>query len=119
MLRTTKQREQEKPRKSSIRKNDEVVVLAGKDRGKKGRVLRVIPSKGTAIVERVNMLKKHTRKNPQKNQQGGILEKEAPIHLAKLMVICPGCSEPTRVGSRVDSEGSRERVCKHCGAELK
>jgi large subunit ribosomal protein L24 len=118
MLRTGSTRESnEGLRKSSIRKNDEVIVLSGKDRGKKGRVLRVSPSKGTAVVERVNLVKKHTRKNPQKNQSGGILEKEAPIQLSKLMVVCPNCSKPSRLGSKQTGEG-RSRVCKHCGTEL-
>lgn len=119
MLRTSKAKKAEPQGKSRIRKNDEVVVLSGKDRGKKGKVLRVMTSKGTAIVERVNMLKKHTRRNPQKNQQGGILEREAPINLAKLMIVCPSCSKPTRVGAHVAPDGDRSRVCKHCGTELK
>lgn len=103
--------------KSHVRKNDMVVVTTGRDRGKEGKVLRVLPGKGTAIVERVNFLKKHTRKNPQKNQQGGILEREAPIRVAKLQVICPSCSEPTRVGRRV-VDGESTRICKQCDAEL-
>ena len=85
--------------KGHVRKGDTVLVLSGKDRGKQAKVLRVIPSKGTAIVERVNLLKKHTRPNPQKNIQGGILEREAPIRLSKLQVVCPSCSEPTRTCS--------------------
>ena len=118
MLATKKQKET--PRiKTSIRKNDEVVVLSGKDRGKKGKVLRVIPSKGTAVVERINMLKKHTRKNPQKNQSGGILEREAPISLGKLQVVCPSCGKPTRIGTTTTGDGERSRVCKNCESELK
>jgi len=73
-----------------VRKNDEVEVIAGKDRGKRGKVLRVFPALGTAIVERVNMQKKHTRANPSKNQQGGILEREGPIQLSNLRVLTPG-----------------------------
>ena len=118
MLGKTTAKTNEGARKSSIRKNDEVVVLSGRDRGKKGKVLRVSPSKGTAVVERVNLVKKHTRKNPQKNQQGGILEREAPIRLSKLMVVCPSCSKPTRVGAKATADGERSRVCKHCGTEL-
>ena len=118
MLATKKQRDTVRV-KTSIRKNDEVVVLSGKDRGKKGKVLRVIPSKGTAVVERVNLLKKHTRKNPQKNQQGGILEREAPISLGKLQVVCPSCDKPTRIGSKTTADGERSRVCKNCETELK
>lgn len=118
MLRTSTKKNETGLRKSSIRKNDEVVVLSGKDRGKTGKVLRVEPSKGTAIVERVNLVKKATRKNPQKNQSGGILEKEAPIRLEKLQVVCPNCSKPTRVASSGSGE-DRARACKKCGAELK
>jgi large subunit ribosomal protein L24 len=107
----------EEPRKVHIRKNDQVVVRSGKDRGKKGKVLQVYPAKGTAIVERVNFTKKLTNKNPQKNIQGGILEREAPIRIAKLMVLCPSCSEPTRIASKVTEDGT-VRTCKHCEAEL-
>ena len=77
-------------RKVHVRKNDEVVVIAGKDRGKRGKVLRVFPSKQTAIVERINMQRKHTRANPGRNQQGGILEREGPIQVSNLKVIGEG-----------------------------
>jgi large subunit ribosomal protein L24 len=103
--------------KGHVRKGDTVLVLSGKDRGKQAKVLRVIPSKGTAIVERVNLLKKHTRKNPQKNIQGGILEREAPIRLSKLQVVCPSCNQPTRTGSHRTAEGSK-RFCKQCDVEM-
>ena len=105
--------------KPHVRKGDNVLVTAGKDRGKQGKVLRVNPDKGTALVERVNLLKKHTRKNPQKNQQGGILEREAPISLGKLQVVCPSCDKPTRIGSKTTADGERSRVCKNCETELK
>src|SRR5687767_15316703 len=85
--------------KSHLKKGDTVVVLSGKDRGKQGKVLRVLSTKGTAIVERVNFLKKHTRPNPQKNVKGGILERESPIRMSNLQVICPSCNEPTRTGT--------------------
>jgi large subunit ribosomal protein L24 len=111
-------REKEQPRlRAHIRKGDTVMVLAGKDRGKQAKVLRVIPSKGTAIVERVNLLKKHTRANPQRNIKGGILEREAPIRLSNLQVVCPSCSEPTRTGSHRTAEGSK-RYCKKCETEM-
>ena len=118
MLRTsTKKQEDKSVAKPHVRKNDTVIVLSGKDRGKQGKVLRVMPSKGTAIVERVNFTKRHTRANPQKNVKGGILEREAPIGLSKLQVICPSCGEQTRVGGRMTAEG-RERICKKCDAGL-
>ena len=108
----------EGPRQTShIRKGDTVVVLSGKDKGKQGKVLRVNPSKGTAIVERVNFFKKHTRPNPQKNQQGGILERESPIKVDKLQLICPSCGEAARTGSHRTAEGAT-RFCKKCKAEV-
>jgi large subunit ribosomal protein L24 len=103
--------------KAHVRKDDLVVVRAGKDRGKQGKVLRVIPSKATAIVERVNFLKKHTRPNPGKNQAGGILDREAPISISNLQVVCPSCGEATRIGSKSSDEGNT-RVCKKCDAEV-
>jgi large subunit ribosomal protein L24 len=103
--------------RTRLRKNDEVVVIAGRDRGKRGKVLRVNPDKGTAIVERVNFLKKATRKNPQKNVQGGILEREAPIKLSNLMVVCSSCGEPTRMRSHRTGEGAT-RACVKCDAEI-
>jgi large subunit ribosomal protein L24 len=103
--------------KPHVRKGDTVTVLSGKDRGKQGKVLRVMPTKGLAIVERVNFLKKHTRPNPQKNIKGGILEREAPIMLAKLQVICPSCNEPTRTGHHRTESGA-SRYCKKCDTEI-
>jgi large subunit ribosomal protein L24 len=104
--------------KLKIRKNDQVVVLAGKDRGARGKVLRVFPLKGTAIVERVNMAKKHTRPNPSRQIKGGILEREAPIRLTNLMVVCSECGRPARIGRKRLEDGRGVRVCKRCGAML-
>jgi large subunit ribosomal protein L24 len=110
--------------KLNIKKNDQVLVTAGKNRGARGRVLRVIsaksePGKGAkpakAIVERVNMLKRHTRPNPQKGIQGGILEREAPISIANLQVICPECGKASRMGRKRLEDGGFQRVCKSCG----
>jgi large subunit ribosomal protein L24 len=103
--------------KPHVKKGDTVLVLTGKDRGKQAKVLRVNPVKGTAIVERVNMLKKHTRPNPQKNIQGGILDREAPIKLSNLQVVCPSCNQPTRTGSHRTEEGAT-RFCKKCDTEM-
>ena len=112
-------RQQDQPQhKPHVKKGDTVVVLSGKDRGKKGRVLRVNATKGTAIVERVNFTKKHTRPNPGKNSQGGILERESPINVAKLQVICPNCNEATRLGSHRNEEGDAVRYCRKCKADL-
>jgi large subunit ribosomal protein L24 len=103
--------------KPHVKKGDTVLVTAGKDRGKQGKVLRVNPDKHTAVVERVNHLKKHTRPNPQKNIQGGILERESPIRMSNLQVICPSCGEPTRTGSHRTAEGAK-RFCKKCDTEM-
>jgi large subunit ribosomal protein L24 len=98
----------------SIKKNDDVVVLAGRDRGKRGRVLSVAPGKGRLVVEGVNKVKRHTRPNPQKNIQGGIVEREASLHISNVQLVCPECGEPTRVGRRRLDDGRRVRVCRKC-----
>lgn len=102
--------------KVKIKKNDEVLVIQGRDRGVKGKVLKVLPTAGTAIVERINMVKRHTRPNPSKQIQGGILERENPIRLSNLKLICPECGRPSRVGRKRLEDGSAVRVCKACGA---
>lgn len=101
----------------SIKKNDKVVVLAGKEKGKIGTVLKVDAEKGRAIVEKINMVKRHTRPGG-KSAQGGIIEKEASIHLSNLMLVCNKCAEPSRTGKRVLEDGSKVRVCKKCGELL-
>ncbi len=101
-----------------VKKNDNVLILAGKDRGKSGRVLRVFPAKQRAVVENLNMLRKHTRPNPQKNIKGGVVERESPIHLANLMVICRECGKPTRVGYSLLSDGKKVRVCRKCSGTI-
>lgn len=100
----------------TIRKGDKVRVAAGKDKGKEGRVLRTAPDAGRAYVEGVNIQKRHTRPT-QKNPQGGIMEIEGPIHISNLMLVCPNCSQPTRVG-RLREDGVRQRVCKRCEKEI-
>jgi large subunit ribosomal protein L24 len=104
--------------KVKVKKNDQVLVIAGKDRGTAAKVLKVFPGKGTAIVERVNLIKKHTRANPQRQIQGGILEREAPIPISKLMVLDPQTDKPTRVGLKRLADGRVARVSKKSGAEL-
>ena len=98
-----------------IKKNDQVLVKSGKDRGARGRVLKVLASEGKAIVERVNMIKRHTRPNPGKGVQGGILEREAPVQVSNLMVVCPECGKPSRLGRKRLEDGRGVRVCKNCG----
>ncbi len=105
-------------KKTKIKKNDEVLVIRGKDKGARGKVLRVFPNDGTAIVERINMIKRHTRPNPQRNVQGGVLEREAPIQLSNLKLIDPESGKPTRVGRKRLEDGSGARVSKVSGATL-
>ena len=97
-----------------IRRNDQVVVTAGKDNGKRGRVLRVLPLKNRLIVEGVNMIKRHTRPNPQRNIKGGIVEREASLHASNVQLVCPECGKMTRVGRRVLGDGRKVRVCRKC-----
>jgi len=98
----------------AVKKNDNVIVVAGRDRGKRGRVLRVIPDKGRIIVEGVNFIKRHTRPNPQRNIKGGIVEREASLSAANVQLVCPECSNPTRVGRKSLDDGRRVRFCVKC-----
>ena len=100
----------------TIRKGDRVHVIAGKDKGKEGKVLRSIPEKESVVVENVSMIKKHTRPS-QKNQQGGIIEMEGTIHVSNVKLVCPNCGQPTRVARRRD-DGVRIRTCKKCGKDI-
>jgi large subunit ribosomal protein L24 len=100
----------------SIRKNDQVVVRAGKDRGKQGRVLMVLAGKNRVVVEGVNVIKRHTRPNPQKNIKGGIVEREAPIHASNVMLVDPDANKPTRVGHKALPDGRRVRIGRKSGA---
>jgi len=100
-----------------VRKGDTVIVVAGKERGKKGKVLRVIPEKGRVVVERINMIKKH-QKPTQKLRQGGIIEREGAIHLSNVMLVDPGSDKPTRVGMKALSDGKKVRVARRSGEML-
>ncbi|MGD9487834.1 MAG: 50S ribosomal protein L24 [Calditrichaceae bacterium] len=97
-------------------KNDTIKVVSGKYKGKISKVLKVFPDKDRVIVEGVNIIKKHTRPS-QKNTQGGIVEKEAPIHISNVVLVCGKCNKPTRVGYRFLDDGSKVRFCKNkdCG----
>ncbi len=97
-----------------IKKGDLVEVISGKDKGKRGKVLRVIPRENKVIVENVNMVKRHQRPIPQL-REGGIIEREAPIYASKVMVVCPACDKRTRVGYRFTEDGKKVRYCKKCG----
>ncbi|AGC69584.1 50S ribosomal protein L24 [Thermoclostridium stercorarium subsp. stercorarium DSM 8532] len=100
--------------KVHVKKGDTVYILNGKDRGKKGKVLRVLPSKQMVIVEGVNMVAKHVKPRSEL-QQGGIIHREAPIYAAKVMLVCSKCGAPTKVGKKILEDGSKARVCKKCG----
>ena len=100
--------------KLSVRKNDEVQVIAGRDRGKRGRVLRVLPEKGRVVVEGVNLIKRHTKANPQKQVKGGIVEREASLHASNVQLVCPECGAQTRVGHKILGDGRKVRVCRKC-----
>ena len=98
-----------------IRKNDNVLVTTGKDRGKKGRVIRVVPEKNRLIVEGVNLIKRHTRPNPAKNIKGGVVQREAALHASNVQLVCPECGTHTRIGHKVLDDGRKVRICRKCG----
>ncbi len=100
-----------------IKKGDTVTVLAGKDKGKEGKVMRAIPETERVVVEKVNMMKKAMRPT-QANPQGGISTMEAPLHVSNVMLICPQCKKPTRAARRRDENGKKIRVCKKCGKDI-
>ena len=104
-------------KKPRLKKNDVVVVISGRDRGRQGKVLRVLPTEDRVIVERVNLIKRHVRPNPSKNIAGGISEKEAAIHISNVMLVDPKSGDPTRVGIKRE-DGRRIRVTRKSGEEL-
>jgi large subunit ribosomal protein L24 len=104
------------PRTVDIRRNDTVKVITGRDKGKQGRVLRVIPDTGKVLVEHVMMVKKHLRRNPQRNIKGGIAEQESPISISNIMLVCPTCG-PVRIGHEMQGD-KKVRVCRKCNTTL-
>jgi len=105
--------------KVQVKTGDTVIVLSGKDRGRKGKVLAVSPKEGKVIVEKINMVTKHVKPR-RMGETGGIVKAEGAMYASKVQVVCPHCGKPTRVGHKVNADGSRERVCKHdkCGGTL-
>jgi len=105
---------------SPIRKNDSVLVITGKDRGKRGRVLKVLPGKKDEngrvrlIVEGVNMIKRHTKANPGKQVKGGIVSREASLHASNVQLVCPECGIQTRIGHKLLGDGRKVRICRKC-----
>ena len=103
--------------KLHVKKGDQVVIIAGKDKGKKGRILAAYPADQRVLVEGVNIVKRHTRPSAT-NQQGGIIEKEAPVHVSNVMVVDPKSGEPTRVGKKILADGTKVRYAKKSGETL-
>ena len=103
-----------------VKKGDTVVVRSGKDRGARGKVLLTMPKEQRVLVEGVNRIRKHTKitTNQRGAQSGGIVTQEAPVHVSNVMVVCPSCDKPTRVGHRQDETGRNVRTCRRCGADL-
>ena len=103
--------------RARIKRNDTVMVIAGRERGKTGKVLRVLPVKERALIEHLNLVKRHQKaRGPQ--SASGIVEKEAPIHLSNLMILCDKCNAPVRMGKRLLEDGRSVRVCRRCGDQL-
>jgi len=96
-----------------IKKGDLVRVISGREKGKTGKVLTIVPDRQRVFVEKLNFIKRHTRPN-QQNRQGGIIEKEASLHISKVMLVCPSCEKPVRVGIRQLEGGSKMRICRNC-----
>jgi len=102
---------------TQLKKDDVVMVIAGKEKGKSGRILKLLPKKNRVIVEKVNIIKRHTKPTRQM-PQGGVLEKEGSIHVSNVMIICHRCNVPVRIGKRIMEDGSKVRVCRKCGEVL-
>lgn len=100
-----------------VKKGDTVEIIAGKHRGKRGKILTVIPKSGKLIIEGLNIVKRHS-KPTQKLPQGGIVEKEAPLYSARVMLVCPKCGKAARVGHGYLGDGTKIRVCKNCGEQI-
>ena len=104
-------------KKVHVKTGDTVIVLSGKERGKKGKVLAVSPKEGKVIVEKVNMVSKHVK--PKKmGEQGGIVKAEGALYACKVQLVCPHCSKPTRVAHKIIEDGTKGRICKKCGETL-
>lgn len=100
-----------------IKRHDQVIVTAGRDKGKKAKVLKIYPAKTRALVEGINYVKKHARKTKQ-DQQGGIIQREMPIHISNLSLVCPKCNTAVRTGVTKLADGTKTRVCKKCGEAI-
>ena len=101
----------------NLKKGDEIVVLAGKDKGRRGKIQKVLPQASAVIVEGLNLVKKHA-KPTKANPQGGVIDKTLPLQSSKVMVVCSGCSQPTRIRHERAVDGKSVRICRHCGRTL-
>ncbi|HWX39299.1 MAG TPA: 50S ribosomal protein L24 [Candidatus Sulfotelmatobacter sp.] len=106
------------PTSAGIKRGDQVKVITGRDRGKTGRVLAIDPGKRTITVEHAGIIKRHTRPNPSKNVKGGIVEKEGPLPISNVQLLCPACNKATRIGHKLLPDGTKDRVCRRCGNTL-
>ncbi|MFZ0888347.1 MAG: 50S ribosomal protein L24 [Candidatus Binataceae bacterium] len=103
--------------RTRIRKNDLVMVIAGRDRGKTGKVIKVVPETGRVLIERLNVVKRHSRPRGAASP-GGIVEREAPIDLSNVMIFCERCNAPVRIGAKIGADQSKTRVCRRCGESV-
>ena len=101
-----------------IRKDDKVMVTTGKDKGKVGKILKILPKRNAVLVEKVNMVKRHTKANPYAKTPGGIIEKEAPLDISNVALLCEGCAKPAKVGYKYTADGTKVRFCKKCNHEI-
>ena len=101
-----------------LKREDEVMVIRGRDKGKRGKIQHLFPDRSKALVEGVNMVKRHLKAGAEGARQAGIIDKEMPIDASKLMPICPSCDKPTRISIKILDDGSKSRVCKHCEGML-
>jgi len=110
--------------KYKIKKDDTVQIIAGKDNGKRGKVLRVLPEERRVLVEKLNMIKRHTKPRPaprasgQQVIPGGVIEREAPLHISNVQLVCPACGKPSKVGRRMNAAGNRVRFCRACDKDV-
>jgi len=110
--------------KVKIKKDDNVQIIAGKDAGKRGKVLRVLPTENRVLVEKLNMIKRHTKPRPaprasgQQVIPGGVIEREAPLHISNVQLVCPSCGKPSRVGMRLNGSGVKVRFCRSCDKDV-
>ena len=104
--------------KYKIKKNDMVMVITGRDRGKTGKVMKVLPERGRVVIERLNIVKRHSKQSRGAQSPGGIIEKEAPINISNVMIFCDRCNAPVRVGVKSADDGTKSRNCRRCGEAI-